>query len=139
MFGGALAYINCQILLPRVNHNPSLNKEVSPMHFRQVSLHKIFLCGLFCCASLMAGAQDTEFQQVTSFPTGNSPRSVALADFNQDGKLDIVTANQNSNNVSVLLGNGNGTFRTAINTALANRRIHLRWEISTRTASLTSR
>src|SRR5205814_2230783 len=32
-------------------------------------------------------------------------------DFNGDGKLDVVTAIPNGNSVSVLLGNGNGTFQ----------------------------
>jgi large repetitive protein len=35
---------------------------------------------------------------------------VALGDVNGDGRLDIITANNNSDNASVLLGNGNGTF-----------------------------
>ena len=34
-----------------------------------------------------------------------------MADVNGDGKLDIITANYGSNSVSVLLGNGNGTFQ----------------------------
>jgi hypothetical protein len=38
------------------------------------------------------------------------PSSVALADVNGDGKLDIVTANDFSNDVSVLLGDGLGGF-----------------------------
>ena len=33
-----------------------------------------------------------------------------VADFNGDGMPDIVTANYGSDTVSVLLGNGNGTF-----------------------------
>ena len=37
---------------------------------------------------------------------------MALADVNGDGKLDLVVANDSSNTVSVLLGNGNGTFQT---------------------------
>ena len=37
--------------------------------------------------------------------------SVAVADVNGDGKPDLVVANQGSNTVSVLLGNGNGTFQ----------------------------
>src|SRR5262249_7005588 len=42
----------------------------------------------------------------------NSPYAVAAADFNGDGKPDLATANggNNSNNVSVLFNNGNGTF-----------------------------
>jgi hypothetical protein len=43
----------------------------------------------------------------------NGPRDIRLADMNGDGFLDIVTANYNSNSVSVLLGNGDGTFQTA--------------------------
>lgn len=40
---------------------------------------------------------------------------IAAADFNKDGRLDLVTANGNGgrgNTVSVILGNGDGTFRT---------------------------
>jgi hypothetical protein len=42
---------------------------------------------------------------------------VALADVNGDGHLDIVAADANGNDVSVLLGNGNGTFKAAQNFA----------------------
>ena len=40
---------------------------------------------------------------------------MAVGDFNGDGKADLAVANYNSNNVSVLLGNGNGTFQAAVN------------------------
>jgi hypothetical protein len=36
---------------------------------------------------------------------------VATGDFNGDSKLDLATANTDSNSVSVLLGNGDGTFQ----------------------------
>jgi hypothetical protein len=42
--------------------------------------------------------------------TGNSPQSVALADFNGDGNLDVVTANFGTNNITLLLGDGMGGF-----------------------------
>src|SRR5438128_26398 len=43
--------------------------------------------------------------------TGSNPRAVAVADVNGDGKLDLVAVNRNGNTVSILLGNGNGTFQ----------------------------
>lgn len=46
----------------------------------------------------------------TSFPTGLSPTNVAVADFNNDTKPDLAVTNQVTNDISVLLGNGNGTF-----------------------------
>jgi len=45
---------------------------------------------------------------------GSGPDSVAVGDFNGDGKLDLAVANSGSNDVSVLLGNGDGTFQTAL-------------------------
>jgi hypothetical protein len=45
-------------------------------------------------------------------PTGAGPRWIVGGDFNNDGKLDLATANREANTVSVLLGNGDGTFGT---------------------------
>jgi tetratricopeptide (TPR) repeat protein len=44
------------------------------------------------------------------YATGQGPVGIATADFNGDGVPDLVTANFNANTVSVLLGNGDGTF-----------------------------
>ena len=46
-------------------------------------------------------------------PTGGAPEAIAVADFNGDGKLDLAVANSGSNNVTILLGNGDGTFTQA--------------------------
>src|SRR5207245_8102031 len=55
----------------------------------------------------------------TFYAAGNYPAafgtSVAVGDFNRDGKLDLVVVNFGTSSVSVLLGNGDGTFRTAAN------------------------
>lgn len=48
-------------------------------------------------------------------PVGGRPRQIATGDLNGDGKLDLVTANQNGVNVSVLLGTGTGAFASAGN------------------------
>jgi hypothetical protein len=42
--------------------------------------------------------------------TGAEPFSIAVGDFNGDGIADLATANRNSYNVTVLLGNGSGGF-----------------------------
>lgn len=48
----------------------------------------------------------------SSFAAGISPTNVAIADLNNDGNKDLAVANQISNDVSILLGNGNGSFAT---------------------------
>ena len=42
------------------------------------------------------------------------PTWLAVGDIDGDGKLDVAVANQNSSNVSILLGNGNGTFQPGV-------------------------
>ena len=49
------------------------------------------------------------------FPTGDWPRSLAVADLNGDDIPDLATANFDGANVSVLLGSGDGTFQAAVN------------------------
>jgi hypothetical protein len=41
---------------------------------------------------------------------GTDPVSIAVGDFNGDGKLDLAVANKGSNNLKILLGNGDSTF-----------------------------
>jgi hypothetical protein len=48
----------------------------------------------------------------TSYPTTGGGVSPIAGDFNEDGKLDIVSAGVGGNQVAVLLGNGNGTFQS---------------------------
>jgi len=49
-----------------------------------------------------------------AFGAGTDPDSVAVGDFNGDGKLDLAVANEGSNNVRIFLGNGDGTFQAAV-------------------------
>ncbi|MBD1835364.1 DUF4347 domain-containing protein [Cyanobacteria bacterium FACHB-472] len=55
------------------------------------------------------------FAPTANISVGPNPYSVTVGDFNGDGKQDLATANRTSNNVSILLGNGNGTFSSATN------------------------
>jgi hypothetical protein len=43
---------------------------------------------------------------------GSGPAGLALADMNGDGHLDLVAADDLSNDVGILPGNGDGTFQT---------------------------
>jgi hypothetical protein len=56
---------------------------------------------------------------------GEHPRSVAVGDFNADGHADLAVANTGSNNVSILLGRGNGTFQAAPDVAVGLRPDHV--------------
>ena len=48
------------------------------------------------------------------YPVASYPSSIAVGDFNADGIADLAVAGPNSDGVSVLLGNGNGTFQAAV-------------------------
>ena len=39
-----------------------------------------------------------------------SPYAIDIADFNNDNKMDLITVNNGTDNIAVLLGYGNGTF-----------------------------
>lgn len=69
----------------------------------------LLFSGFFCAATASFG-QTISFGPPTQIPVGQSPTSVAIADLNRDGKLDLLVTNGNSNTVSVLLGTGGGTF-----------------------------
>ena len=65
---------------------------------------------------LLARTPKGEFSGPTYVSAGNSVIDLATADFDGDGNLDLVTASYvfggGADENSVLLGNGNGTFRT---------------------------
>lgn len=66
--------------------------------------------------SVLLGKGDGAFRDPLSFATAAATRSVVAADLNGDGILDLATANNDcypcgKGTVSILLGNGNGTFQ----------------------------
>ena len=67
--------------------------------------------------SLLLGNGDGSFQAARSTLTTGNPTYVAIADFNRDGKSDIVIVNgDNATTISVLFGNGDGSFQSPIDT-----------------------
>ena len=70
--------------------------------------------------SVLMGNGDGTFQAPLFFDTGvplfqmPEKRSLAAGDFNGDGNQDLVATNASAASISVLLGNGDGTFRTPL-------------------------
>lgn len=65
---------------------------------------------LFLMTPAVAPAADPLFDSPINYSVGDGPRSVTCGDFDGDGNSDIAVANRYSDHVSILLGNGDGTF-----------------------------
>lgn len=66
--------------------------------------------------SVRIGVGDGTFTTpaTSTFAVGAGPYDLAVGDLNGDQKLDVVAVNNGSSSVSVLLGNGDGTFQAQV-------------------------
>src|SRR5262245_32432137 len=73
------------------------------------------------CLEALADRCLPSFLPAVNYPVGSYPGSypsaVVTGDFNGDGRLDIAVANETISTMSILLGNGDGTFQPAQNFA----------------------
>jgi len=62
--------------------------------------------------TILLGNGDGTFLPAIGLPVsvGANPTDLVSGDFNGDGKLDLAVANSTDNNLTILLGNGDGTF-----------------------------
>ncbi len=63
------------------------------------------------------GRSGANFASKVNYTVGSSPWGVTAGDLNNDGWVDVVTANSNGGNISVLMNNGDGTFATHVDYA----------------------
>src|SRR6266496_2273846 len=87
---------------------------------KQALFAALLLNGLGASGALGSGCPSPGFNGLTALPAGDYPIAVAVGDFNGDGRPDVATANQDpanqlSHTISILLGNGDGTFLAASN------------------------
>jgi len=54
------------------------------------------------------------FYLFASYQVGKNPTSITTADFNQDGFTDLITTNIGNSSLSLLFGNGDGTFKEQV-------------------------
>jgi hypothetical protein len=71
--------------------------------------------------AILLGNNDGTFTPATpaTIAVGNQPDDIKSGDFTNDGKRDLVVANRAGGTISILPGNGNGTFGAAVNTTVA--------------------
>ncbi len=76
------------------------------------------LCAGFILFPAVAVAQF--FPAPVNYGAGNAPASVYSANLDGDSDDDLAVANSGSNNISILLNNGDGTFAAAVNYGAGN-------------------
>lgn len=104
---------------PSVSYNASSARAVAVADVNGDGKPDLVVVG--GAVGVLLGNGDGTFQPQVSYSSGgNYADSVAVADVNGDGKLDLVVGNESMSlstsigGVGVLLGNGDGTFQTAV-------------------------
>jgi hypothetical protein len=74
--------------------------------------------------AILLGNGDGTFQPRVTYPTTTGafigPSAMTTGDFNGDGKVDLAVTDQHDNTVSILLGNGDGTFQSPLEFSTGN-------------------
>src|SRR5262245_3925416 len=99
---------------------PGRGRYTRPMVFRSRLAALLALAALACVFAPAARAQSFIQGLRTDLTVGSSPYSVALADIDGTGLLDIVCANYNSSTISIYTDHGFSLFDDRQDLAAAN-------------------
>ena len=66
--------------------------------------------------TILLGNGDGTFMEASGSPVtvGTQPRAVTAGHLNNDAHIDLAVVNYGSNSVTVLIGNGDGTFTSGV-------------------------
>ena len=105
---------NCSITVGDFNHDGNADLAETAMFTEQGNV-------ISNTVVVLLGHGDGTFTQASGSPitVGTFPQAVRAGDFNRDGLLDLAVANAKDNTVSILLGNGDGTFTPATGSPFA--------------------
>ena len=88
-----------------------VNREMGS-GFMVMAVSWVFSIMLVFCVPV--NAQNLVLTPVVPAAVGRHPEALTVGDFNGDSWQDVATVNSGSDDVTMLFGNGNGTFRSGI-------------------------
>jgi hypothetical protein len=99
----------------RVTAHPRPLLAIEEIDMRRSRHRASQLAWAFAVVATLAGRAEAQVRGPALYPepilkTGGAPQVVALGDFNEDGHPDMAVPNASSNDLSVMLGLGGGTF-----------------------------
>ena len=104
--------------LPPVTYSAGRSPTfVATGDFRGIGVKDLVTANYYdASVNVLLGNGDGTFQAAVRYATSPFPNSVTVGDFNGDGALDLVTTGSAAGEffLSVLLGNGDGSFQAAV-------------------------
>jgi hypothetical protein len=109
----------CEVRTPwkeiPMNSNTNITRKVGSRRFVRSGLVLVVGLATFAVAAPPALAATLSFDPPRYNTTGIEPTDVVAVDADRDGHLDLVVENTQSDNVSVLRGDGSGSFAAPVN------------------------
>lgn len=80
------------------------------IHPAKIAMCFVLAAGIWSCTKVDPYQPPDLFYYYASYKVGKNPTTITTGDFNHDTFTDLITTNISSNTLSILLGNGDGSF-----------------------------